>query len=62
MNGARFSFNGKCPYCRSIDFRSADASNLMETALLWLLHPCWCELCGHRFLLLRWRAAAAGTV
>jgi len=60
MSSARFSSNGKCPYCKSIDFRSADTGNPIETALLWLLHPYWCELCGHRFFLFRWHAPAGG--
>jgi hypothetical protein len=49
----------RCPHCRSVDFRSVGARNGFERALLWLLLPKRCGLCGHHFFLLRWAAPAA---
>jgi len=49
-------FSTRCPYCRSIDFRSVGARNAMERAFHWLLEPCRCGLCGHHFFLFRWHA------
>lgn len=54
-------FATRCPHCRSIDFRSSGAKNVMEIAFQWLLQPCWCSLCGHRFFLFRWLVPVGGT-
>jgi hypothetical protein len=35
--------------------------NGMEKALLWLLSPYRCSLCGRHFFLFRWRAPLAGS-
>ena len=53
-------FSTCCPHCKSIDYRSADARNVVEMALQWLLQPCWCALCGHRFFLFRWQVSRWG--
>lgn len=58
--GLGIGISTRCPHCKSIDFRSAGARNAMETALLWLLQPYWCSLCGHHFFLLRWNAPVGG--
>ena len=51
-----FIFSTHCPHCRSIEFRSVGVRNIMERALLWLLLPYRCSLCGRHFLLFRWLA------
>lgn len=53
------SFAARCPRCRSIDFRSVGVRNFIERAIHWLFLPYRCELCGHHFFLLRWRAIPA---
>lgn len=53
-------FSTRCPHCRSIDFRSGDTRNVIETAFQWLLQPYWCSLCGQRFFLFRWQIAVGG--
>jgi hypothetical protein len=45
----------RCPYCRSIEFRSVGTRNSLEEAMLWLLQPLRCSLCGHHFFLFRWQ-------
>ena len=47
-------FTGRCPHCRSVDFRTVGTRNGFEAALLWLLRPQRCELCGRHFFLCRW--------
>jgi hypothetical protein len=47
-------FTGRCPHCRSVDFRAVGVRNRIEAALLWLLTPQRCELCGRHFFLSRW--------
>lgn len=52
----RFSlFSNRCPHCGSIEFRSVGVRNVVEQALLWLLQPYRCSLCGHHFFLVRFR-------
>jgi len=48
--------SAQCPRCGSIDFRAVGAQNRLERALLWILLPFRCGLCGHHFFLLRWVA------
>ena len=48
----------RCPYCRSIDFRSVGVRNTMEQVIHWLLRPYRCSLCGHHFFLFRWLGPA----
>jgi transposase-like protein len=63
MIHAKFGlFSTRCPHCRSIDFRSGNTRNAIETAFQWLLQPYWCSLCGHRFFLFRWQIPVGGTV
>jgi hypothetical protein len=45
---------GRCPHCRSIDFRTVGVRNRMEAAVLWMIRPQRCELCGRHFFLFRW--------
>ena len=47
----------RCPYCRSIEFRSVGIRNSMEGAISWLLQPLRCSLCGHHFFLFRWQVS-----
>ncbi|MCX6594175.1 MAG: hypothetical protein NTZ56_21890 [Acidobacteria bacterium] len=54
-------FNPRCPFCRSIVFRRVGPRNGLEQALLWLLQPCRCELCGHHFFVVRWQAPIEST-
>ena len=51
----------RCPNCKSIEFRGVGVRNDFEKALLWLIHPCQCDFCGHHFFLLRWQAPIDGT-
>ena len=53
-------FQGCCPYCSSIDFRSVDARNSIEEFFDWLLQPFRCGLCGHHFFLFRWQSPIGG--
>jgi hypothetical protein len=50
-------FTGRCPHCRSVDFRAVGIRNGIEAALLLLLRPQRCELCGRHFFLCRWLEA-----
>jgi transposase-like protein len=54
-------FSKRCPHCKSIDFRIADARNTLETVLQRLLQPYWCSLCGRHFFLFRWQVPIEGT-
>jgi hypothetical protein len=54
-------FSRQCPHCRSIEFRTVGARNAAESALLWILVPHRCALCGHHFFLLRWQVLIGGT-
>lgn len=49
----------QCPHCRSIDFRRVGARNGVERAMLWLLQPYRCSLCGRHFYLFRWLSPAS---
>jgi hypothetical protein len=49
-------FACRCPFCRSVDFRCVGVRNALERALLWLVVPQRCGLCGRHFFLLRWVA------
>jgi transposase-like protein len=49
-------FSSGCPFCRSIDYRSVDIRNAIESSLLWLLQPYRCSLCGHHFFRFRWQS------
>lgn len=51
-------FFTRCPWCKSIDFRSVGVRNPVEKALHWLVHPYRCCLCGHHFFLFRWQTPA----
>ena len=53
-------FAGRCPHCKSVDFRSVGVRNGLESALLWLVHPKRCELCGRHFFLSRWQDVNPG--
>ena len=44
-------FASHCPYCKSIEFRGVGVRNALERAILWLLQPYRCSLCGHHFFL-----------
>jgi transposase-like protein len=55
-------FSRRCPYCRSIDFRSVDARNAIEESFDWLLQRFRCGLCGRNFFLFRWHAPVGGEV
>lgn len=55
LRGMGGMFSSRCPFCRSIDFRSVGALTAIESALFRLLQPCHCELCGRRFHLWRWQ-------
>ncbi len=48
-------FSTRCPHCRSIDYRSVGTRNAIERAVLWLIQPYRCSLCGHHFFLFRWQ-------
>jgi transposase-like protein len=51
----------RCPYCKSVDFRSVGVRNTVEKAIHWLLQPYRCALCGRHFFLFRWQAPVGGT-
>jgi hypothetical protein len=53
-------FSARCPYCKSIQFRSVGVRNSVEQALNWLLQPCRCDFCGHHLFLFRWRVPVEG--
>jgi transcriptional regulator NrdR family protein len=46
--------SNRCPHCRSIDFRTVGARNLLEQSVLWILRPCRCLLCGRHFFIFRY--------
>ena len=50
----KLMFSNRCPYCRSVDFRSVGFRNGIEKSLSWLARPYRCELCGRHFFLFRW--------
>lgn len=52
------NFSSRCPYCKSVDFRSVGVRNAVEQAIRWLMLPFRCSLCGHHFFLFRWLAPA----
>jgi hypothetical protein len=54
-------FSKRCPYYRSIEFRTVGIRNSMEGAIYWLLHPFRCSMCGHHFFLFRWQIPVGGT-
>ena len=45
----------RCPYCKSIEFRSVGVRSEFERVFLWLRQPYRCDLCGHHFFLFRWQ-------
>jgi len=53
-------FSTRCPHCKSIDYRSTSARNVVEMAFQWLLQPCWCSLCGRHFFRFRWQVPVGG--
>jgi hypothetical protein len=59
MGRAQILFRGRCPCCRSIDFRSVGVRNVVEGALYWIVQPCRCSLCGRHFFLFRWLVPAS---
>ena len=54
-------FSSRCPYCRSVEFRTVGVRNDIERAIYWLIQPYRCEFCGHHLFLFRWQAPAEGT-
>lgn len=50
----------RCPYCKSVEFRSVGVRNSVEQALYWLLQPYRCEFCGHHLFLFRWHVPVGG--
>jgi len=54
-------FLPRCPHCRSVEFRGVGSRNAMERAILFLLLPFRCTLCGRHFFVFRWLASADGT-
>ena len=51
-------FSANCPHCRSIESRKVGVRNGLEQAVLWLLQPYRCALCGRHFYLFRWQVPA----
>jgi len=54
-------FSTRCPYCKSIDFRSVGIRNEVDKVLQCLLHPYRCSLCGRHFFLFGLHAAPEST-
>jgi len=54
-------FSTRCPYCRSISFRSVGIRNEFERLLQTLLHPYRCSLCGRHFFLFGWHTVPEST-
>ena len=56
----RVGADSRCPYCKSVDFRSVGVRNSLEKAVYWLIQPYRCALCGRHFFLFRWQAPITG--